>query len=57
VQHRRGCHGLRRALHGADEGVERLGLSITDTVFVHVRVAAAFVVLLAIVSGSAAALW
>ncbi len=27
---------------GADEGVERLGLEITDTVYVHVRVAAAF---------------
>jgi heme a synthase len=27
---------------GADEGVERLGLAITDTVYVHVRVAAAF---------------
>jgi cytochrome c oxidase assembly protein subunit 15 len=27
---------------GADEAVERLGLAITDTVYVHVRVAAAF---------------
>jgi len=27
---------------GADEGVERLGLDIADTVYVHVRVAAAF---------------
>jgi heme a synthase len=27
---------------GAEEGVERLGLAITDTVYVHVRVAAAF---------------
>ena len=39
-------HGRRRdgvgAASGAQKGVERLGVGITDTVYVHVRVAAAF---------------